>query len=341
MLDLLSGILARWRGVAGLMIAATVLAVAVSLLLPARYRSTARFVPETTQASLPFPGELAGIASRLGISLPAAGASPAFYSDIVRSRTLTDELLRSRFPDPRVAGIGDSVALLDLLKVRADRDDERLEKGRRKLASDVRVTLARETGVVSVSVTTRYPTLSAAVANRLVSLVTQFDVATRRTTARETREFIEQRLPDAETELADAESELQRFLERNREFRGSPQLEFARARLQRRVDLKQQILTTLRQNYEQVRIQEVNDTPVLTIVDAAIAPVKRSSPRRKLIVGLVLGFAIVAGVGGASVATVFALVRADEPARAAALDARWRAFRGDLVRVVLPFRRSR
>jgi uncharacterized protein involved in exopolysaccharide biosynthesis len=335
MFDVLAGILARWRRVAYITVAATATAVVVSLLLPKRYTANARFVPETSSASLPFPGQLAGIASQLGINLPSAGQSPAFYSDIVQSRTLADEILRSRFPNPRAPELGDSVTLLALLRPKGDNGRERLENGRRNFTRDLDVALDRETGIVTVSVTTPYPALSAAVANQLVAMVAQFDVATRRSTARDTREFIEQRLPEAEGELRAAEDSLQRFLERNREFKGSPQLEFAYGRLQRHVDLKQQILTTLRQNYEQARIQEVNDTPVLTVVDTAVVPVKRSSPRRTIIVAVTLFTALFASLGGASVATVFATVRASDPERAQLLERKWHSFLGDAGRLLV------
>jgi LPS O-antigen subunit length determinant protein (WzzB/FepE family) len=104
----------------------------------------------------------------------------------------------------------------------------------------------------------------------------------------EQREFIETRVEDAQAELLGAEDQLQRFLEQNRQFQDSPQLQFEYERLQRQVAIKQQILTSLRRSYEEARIQEVNDTPVLTVIDAANIPKEKSSPKRKVIVAVSL-----------------------------------------------------
>jgi uncharacterized protein involved in exopolysaccharide biosynthesis len=101
--------------------------------------------------------------------------------------------------------------------------------------------------------------------------------------------------------LRAAEDRLETFLRTNRQYAGSPELTFQRDRLQRSVGLAQQVYTSLMQNYEDVRIREVRDTPVITIVEA---PSVHALPEprgrtRGILVGLVLG-------AGVCVATVIA-----------------------------------
>ena len=74
-------------------------------------------------------------------------------------------------------------------------------------------------------------------------------------------------------------------------------LEFEYSRLNREVMLRQEVYQTLTKAYEEARIAEVRDTPVLTVIDSAIAPVKASGPRRILgsVVALIVGTAL--GVG--------------------------------------------
>jgi uncharacterized protein involved in exopolysaccharide biosynthesis len=57
------------------------------------------------------------------------------------------------------------------------------------------------------------------------------------------------------------------------------------------VQVKQEVYLTLAKAYEEARIAEVRDIPVLTVIDSAVAPVRRSFPRRKLntLLGLLLG----------------------------------------------------
>src|SRR5438132_8548828 len=50
------------------------------------------------------------------------------------------------------------------------------------------------------------------------------------------------------------------------------------------VDIRQEVSLTLRREYETARIEEVNDTPVITVIDPPVPPHERSSPKRLLLV---------------------------------------------------------
>jgi uncharacterized protein involved in exopolysaccharide biosynthesis len=103
---------------------------------------------------------------------------------------------------------------------------------------------------------------------------------------------VEARLAEARTELVDAENRLATFLERNRRYQDSPELTFEAARLQRQVDLQQQVYASLAQAYEKARIDEVRNTPVLSVVDSPdVLPGGRGLVRRALL-GALLGAAL-------------------------------------------------
>jgi uncharacterized protein involved in exopolysaccharide biosynthesis len=72
--------------------------------------------------------------------------------------------------------------------------------------------------------------------------------------------------------MRSAEDRLQAFLQRNRDYRNSPELTFQQERLARDVSLQQTVFTTLAQSYEQAKIEEVRDTPALTLIDAPERP---------------------------------------------------------------------
>ena len=57
------------------------------------------------------------------------------------------------------------------------------------------------------------------------------------------------------------------------------------------MSLKQEVLSTLNREYEESRIEEVNDTPIIPVVDEAVPPDERSGPKRTLnvVIALVLG----------------------------------------------------
>jgi uncharacterized protein involved in exopolysaccharide biosynthesis len=293
-------LLKRWKLIVGLPIAAAFVAAAISLLLTEKYTATATFVPEVDDQGVNLPSGLAGVAAQFGVSVPGGGgSSPNFYADVLRSRTLRDQILLASFADARTEAPNDTVNLLDLLGIEGETEAKRLESGRTRLKNINSISIDGETNIVSVSVETPYPELSAAVANRFISLVNVFNLETRRSNAEERRLFIEGRVAAAQRELWEAEEEQKEFLQRNRQYRGSPDLQFQYDRLNRQVLIKQEVLTTLRRQYEEARIQEVNDTPIITVIDRAVPPVEKSSPQRRASVTLAFFLAGVLAIVGA------------------------------------------
>jgi uncharacterized protein involved in exopolysaccharide biosynthesis len=292
LLEFVNVLLKRWKLVVGTPVAAAVVAAIVSFVIPAKFTATTTFVPESEAEGLNLPGGLAGIAAQFGVAVPGGGSnSPRFYSDLLESRTLQDQVLLTSFADPRADEPADSAPLLDLIRIRGDSERERLEEGREELADMMSIRVNNETSIVSVSVETRYRALSADVANLFIDLVNRFNLETRQNNAQNRRRFVERRVTEAEAELLEAEGELRDFLLRNRQFQGSPDLTFQYERLQRRVVIKQEVFSSLRRQFEEARIQEVNDTPVITVIDLAVPPDEKSSPKR----GMIAAFAFFLG----------------------------------------------
>jgi len=341
-LELVNVLLKRRRLTIGFPIVVAVVAAVISLIVPPKYTATATFVPEAESEELSFPG-LAGLAAQFGVAIPLGGAasSPQFYADVLKSRTLRDAVLSASFADPRTESPTDSAALLDLLRVKGENERKRLEKGRKRLKKAIAIGVDAETSIVRVSAETRYRELSADVANFYLGLLNRFNLETRQSNAQERRRFIETSMAEAESELDEAEEELKYFLERNRQFQGSPELQFQYDRLDRRMAIKQEVFTELRRQYEEARIQEVNDTPVITVIDRAVPPEDRSSPKRKL--NVILAF-IAAGVFGTFAALGGEFVqraRSREEQGVTEFNTHWEAMRSEASTVLRRFRLKR
>ena len=125
----------------------------------------------------------------------------------------------------------------------------------------------------------------------------EFNVNVRRSRARNEREFLEARVSEAQSDLRAAEGELEQFLKSNRDLRTSPSLAFQEARLRRKVDLAQTRFLGLQGQLDQARIQEVRDTPVITVLDTPDLPRRHYRPRRSLVVLTVMLLGMVAGYG--------------------------------------------
>jgi uncharacterized protein involved in exopolysaccharide biosynthesis len=288
----LNALLRRWRPVVGLPILAAVVTALLSFVARPTYTATTTFVPEARNQSR-LPSGIAGLAGQLGVSIGAEPSqSPRFYADVVRSRELLERVLLSDYPDPRGRnGATDSTMLLRILETKGRTRADSLARGVKKLNDLVSVRVDDQTNIVRVNVDAHYPVLAAAIANRLVAFLNDFNTQHRQSQARERRKFTEQRVAAADSELRHAEDAVKTFYERNRGWQQAPELVFEEARLRRQVDIGKEVYLTVKREYETSRIEEVNDTPVITVIDPAVPPQEKSKPKRMLmaLLALVLG----------------------------------------------------
>ena len=118
-------------------------------------------------------------------------------------------------------------------------------------------------------------------------------VDVRRRHASAERVFLEGRFRALGDSLTAREDALRRFYEHNRTL-SSPELQFEDLRLRREVDRVQAVHAQIGAQLENARVQEVRDTPLLTVVDWPIEPIRKSSPHGSLwaLSGLFLGGAL-------------------------------------------------
>jgi len=265
----------------------------VALLRPASYTTSFSFTPQSPDGAP--AGGLANLAGQFGVSLGALSGDarpPEFYADLVLTREVLVPVARARYQ----VGAGDSppLTLAEILE-EEDRDSSVLvDKMVERLRKDVvRADVAtRTTGVVTVEVTTPSPAVSLAIAEHVLVRLNEFNLTTAQQQAAAERQFLEGRLSVSRQELRRSEDALQVFLQQNRQVANSPELTFRMERLQREVELQQQLVTGLAQQYEDARIKEVRDTPVLALVERP-SLAARPNPRKRALVtfaGLSLGF---------------------------------------------------
>lgn len=298
LLALFVAILRHWR-VALLtpLVAGAFAATYVVTLAPVRFAAAVTFVPEGSgQGRLP-PG-LAGLADQFGIALGGDGAhSPKFYADVLRSDGLMRRVLLARYPFRRANDAAqDSVRLLDVLLPRQNDPERHIDKGLRALRQRVSTRVDAQTNIVRLAVEAPEPELAASVANRFIEYLNDFNAKSRQSQARLRRRFVEERLVIGERELRGAEEDLKTFYERNRSWAQAPQLVFEEGRLRREVQVRLEVHVTLMRELEMARIQEVNDTPVITVIDLATAPRERSRPKRGWFVALAVLLGAIAGL---------------------------------------------
>jgi len=281
-----------------LLLACTAAGIAIGLtvmLLRAKtFTTTFSFLPQSEQDAS--RAGFASLAGQFGIPLSALGGTAQasqLYADLLGTRAVLEPIARDSF----VVGPDSArrVPLGEFLDVDDDVPPVVLEETLHELRRNViATTVVTRTGMVTARVRTESPYVSLEIAQRLLEGLNHFNLITRQSQAREERRFTEGRLEAARASLRAAEDVLQRFLQVNREFAEAPALMIQRDRLQRDVLLQQQVVTSLAQRYEENRIREVRDTPVITLVDTPSLAARPDPRLRVLIVvlGTVAGFLV-------------------------------------------------
>jgi uncharacterized protein involved in exopolysaccharide biosynthesis len=282
----------RWRIMRTAALALIVAAVVI-LLSPRTWTSAGSFRPQQRQNAA---AGLSGLAAQFGLSVPNLdnSQSPAFYADLLRSRTILGQVVDTPYV-ARENGVERRATLADWLEIDPDADPAvRRELAIEQLGELLHVETSPRTAIVTFAVTTERPELSARIADRILSEVNRFNLESRQSQASAERRFTEGRLASVRAELRAAEDRLEAFLRRNRQFRTSPELTLAQERLRREVSLLEDVHTTMAQAHEQAKIEEVRDTPVITVIERPELAV-RPDPRgllKKGMLALLLGAAL-------------------------------------------------
>lgn len=296
LVQLLNVLLRHRYRILGVTFGVAFLVVLVTLLLSRDYTASASFTP---QVSEPSTSRLASLAGQFGVNIPTgeSGQSPQLYADLLESREILKQVVVEPFEFWERESEDDSTrvqgTLVDLMEIMENKppDVRRVEAIEWLREEAIRVSTDQQTGVVELEVTTKYAGLSFEITRRLVNLVNEFNLETRQSQAMAERTFVEERVGVARASLRSAEDQLKRFLQNNRDFSNSPELQFEYDRLQREVVMQQQVYTSLLEAYEQARIAEVRNTPVITVIEPPERPVRpdRRWLLLKALFGLILG----------------------------------------------------
>jgi uncharacterized protein involved in exopolysaccharide biosynthesis len=264
----------------------------VALLWPPRYEAVATFAPERGENGRT-RGGLAGLAGQFGLSLAAdPSQSAGFYADLLVSRRVLQVVLEGNYPSrPPENGTSDSASLLTVLEVSGRDSLELLDRGLRVFRRTVRIGTDLRTNIVTVRFSARDPRVAALAVNRLVQSVNAFNTVARQSQARRRREFIQGQADSVALELRIAEGNLKDFYSRNRSWTQSPELQYRLGQLQRQVDIVKEVFLQLQRDLEAARIAEVDNVPLISVIDSATPPTRRAGPKRAVILlaSLVIG----------------------------------------------------
>jgi uncharacterized protein involved in exopolysaccharide biosynthesis len=284
----LNGILRNRHLLLGCAFAGAVVFATRAWFQPESYTVTAILMPQGAKA----PTGVAGLASQVGINIPGTADNLQLYADLLKSREILRAVAERPYTFATEKGVRTST-LVDLYGGSGERP-LRVVSAVRRLGDRVSAAPSLKTGVINVQVKAEYSQLAQQVAQQLIDQLNRFNLERRQSQAGAERKFAETRLTEAREELRTAENQLEGFLAQNREFRTSPRLTFAQDRLAREIALRQQLYSMLAQAYEQSKMDEIRDTPVITIIEPPETPLL-PNPKgigKNAVFGLVFGLVV-------------------------------------------------
>ncbi len=265
-----------------------------ALLKQRTFTVHASFMPEDGTSAL---ASYAALAAQIGIPLQASTdntQSPEYYAYLLQSNPLARQVVQLSFRVATDSGVV-TAPLPAFFRIVDPPGNLRTVRTITALRRAMKVQNDARVGLIHLSVKTRWPDLSEALADSLITRLDLMNRDVRSTQAGAERRFTEGRLTATRDDLRLAENTYQTFLEQNRDINSSPALTFQGARLQRSVNDWEQLVVNLRQAYEQARLQEVRTTPILSIIERPELPL---TPDRRYIIVLTLLGGIVGGLLG-------------------------------------------
>ncbi len=263
------------------------------------YVATAKIVPSAGGSST---SNMRGLAAQFGISVPggeeASITSSWVYPEIIQSRTLARAMLKRNFDTEK---FGEDQPLLKILTYSEEEPTsgpDTLEKnGVNALLGMIEVSKDPQSSILTLKVSASEPQFAADIATAVIEELDSHQQKFKSTRVSEKRQFIEGRIEEVQVDLEKAEDALKQFRYRNRQISNSPSLLLEQERLAREVKVIIGLFTTLKQQNELAKIQEVEETPVLHVLDPPEAPLERSSPKKRQSVMLAGFLGIGLGVG--------------------------------------------
>ena len=270
-------------------LAAGLLTALVTLFMPNYYRSEARLLPVESKGIGGNLGGLASAAAAFGVSVPGGDSSDANFVDVLNSRWLKEQLLRTEFQyHARSWRFGaeraEKSTLYDYLEAK------NMDRAVKELGTILSASRDLKSKVIAISAETRSPELSQLIVQRAGKLLEIFLQDKGRTRGGAKVTFAEARLVEARREMDEAEETLRRFLEGNRNVQssGDPSVRLKASRLETELRLRQQLVSSIAMNREQALLEEKNDIPILNVLDPGNLPIEKSKPARSVVVLLTM-----------------------------------------------------
>ena len=207
-----------------------------------------------------------GIAAQFGLDLTQNQSQPEWvYPEILKSRTLARSMLKRKFDTKK---FGQQKTLLYLLTYDGKMSKVDTNKNIQSAITSVinMIEIGKKDSHYDLTVSAFEPYFAKDFAVAVIEELDSHQREYNKSKTSETRQFIQERIIDTEKELKEAEETLKNFRDRNRRIENSPALLLEQQRLLREVSVLTGVFTTLKQQLETTKIEEVIENSNVIIV---------------------------------------------------------------------------
>ncbi len=247
---------------------------AILYFVPAKFCSYASILPSGKGDNLSLLKEMTGLA---GLGTENNENSSALYPQILNSRQIRESVLNNvySFGTPIQTGV-------TLKEYFGTTINEHLLRNLDNITS---IDLDKNTGLITISVETEYPELSQAIVQRYLAELEDYNINRRKSSARERVKYLKRESAERETELRQAEDDLEQYqmANRNWDMTSDPGILSNLNRKKREILTKTETYLFLKNQYELAKLEAQKDIPIVRILDNPSLPLIKSGPQRLLI----------------------------------------------------------
>lgn len=285
-LEIISLLWAKKKFIMLVTLITTVVFVGLTFLMTPTFLSSTVILPDMGKDKL---GPLGDLASLAGINIGGEVIMVKLYPDIIQSEAVLTPVIRKKYKSKFYDQPVNLIEYFEIEEETTRRTQEVVLERMRKL---LKIEMSQKTGLLTYSIETKDAQVSADILNTITAELNNFLLTKKATNAGEQRKWIEQRLKEVKLDLSSAENVLKEFREKNRRVTDSPQLLLEQERLMRNVIVQSTIYSTLIQQYEMAKIEELKYVPIINVLDEAKPAAEKNSPKRRLFVtiGFLLSF---------------------------------------------------
>tara|TARA_B100001248_G_scaffold66684_1_gene46842 strand:+ start:293 stop:1285 length:993 start_codon:yes stop_codon:yes gene_type:complete len=298
-IDLIELLKTVWNGRKQIIIISFVfvlVGISTALLLPVIYSSSTTFINSQTESSS--ASGLSGVASLVGINLSGMSSGseipPTMYPQIGESVEFKRTLVDSYIDEKEQIKLGDFLANYNSIEKSVTENSNKLfisefENELFDVMNDViSISVDQKAGFVTISANMPNSEYAANTCINAREILQKIIIDSRIKSAKQKLEYSEKQLASKRIEFEEIQNKLAYFNDSNINLVTSSVIN-ERDKLEAEFQIINAVMIELSKQVEQRKLQVSEDTPVFSIVKEASMPVKRSSPKRTLVV-LIFGF---------------------------------------------------